>query len=113
MPDVIELSNEFYIHARSSLVEIQTRVLMRGDVFAVFDRSGDLWPLGLGGHGLFYNDSRHLSKSILRLGNTSLLLLSPTVTQDNARFSVELTHPPPDPPDCRRLPHPAVHFHRP
>jgi glycogen debranching enzyme len=112
MPDVIELSNEFYIHARSSLVEIQTRVLMRGDVFAVFDRSGDLRPLGLGGHGLFYNDSRHLSKSVLRLGNTSLLLLSSTVTQDNARFSVDLTNPQLDLPDGRILPHRAVHFQR-
>jgi glycogen debranching enzyme len=112
MSDVIELSNELYIHARSSLVEIQTRVLMRGDVFAVFDRCGDLRPLGLGGHGLFYNDSRHLSKSVLRLGNASLLLLSSTVTQDNARFSVDLTNPQLDLPDGRSLPHRAVHFQR-
>jgi glycogen debranching enzyme len=112
MPDVIELSNEFYIHARSSLVEIQTRVLMRGDVFAVFDRCGDLRPLALGGHGLFYNDSRHLSKSVLRLGNASLLLLSSTVTQDNARFSVDLTNPQLDLPGGRILPHRAVHFQR-
>ena len=40
MLDVIELSNEYYIHARSSLVDIQTRVLMRGDLFASFDRCG-------------------------------------------------------------------------
>src|SRR3984893_3403830 len=112
MSDVIELSNEFYIHARSSLVEIQTRVLMRGDVFAVFDRCGDLRPLGLGGHGLFYNDSRHLSKSVLRLGNASLLLLSSTVTQDNARVSVDLTNPQFDRPDGRSLPHRSVHFQR-
>ncbi len=112
MSDVIELNNEFYIHARSSLVEIQTRVLMRGDVFAVFDRCGDLRPLGLGGHGLFYNDSRHLSKSVLRLGNASLLLLSSTVTQDNARLSVDLTNPQLDLPDGRSLPHRAVHFQR-
>src|SRR5258708_17412468 len=112
MSDIIELSNEFYIHARSSLVEIQTRVLMRGDVFAVFDRCGDLRPLGLGGHGLFYNDSRHRSKSVLRLGNASLLLLSSTVTKDNARLSVDLTNPQLDLPDGRSLPHRAVHFQR-
>jgi glycogen debranching enzyme len=112
MPDVIELSNEFYIHARSSLVEIQTPVLMRGDVFAVFDRCGDLRPLGPGGYGLFYNDSRHLSKSVLRLGNASLLLLSSTVTQDNSRFSVDLTNPQFDLPDGCSLPHRSVHFQR-
>ena len=65
MPDIIELGNETYIHTRSPLIDIQTRVLMRGDLFAVFDRCGDLRPLGSDGHGLFYNESRHLSKSVL------------------------------------------------
>src|SRR5258708_23183074 len=85
---------------------------MRGDVFSVFDGCGDLRPLGLGGHGLCYNDSRHLSKSVLRLGNAFLLLLSSTVTQDNARFTVDLTNPHLDLPDGRSLPHRAVHFQR-
>ena len=84
MSDIIELGNEVYIHAKSPLVDIQTRVLMRGDLLAVFDRCGDLRPLGSGGHGLFYNESRHLSKSVLRLGIGRLVLLSSMVTEDNA-----------------------------
>jgi glycogen debranching enzyme len=112
MSDVIELGNEFYIHAKSSLVDIQARVLMRGDLFGVFDRCGNLRPLGSGGHGLFYNESRHLSNSVLRLANGPLVLLSSAVTQDNARLIIDLTNPDLDLPNGRRLPRRAIHLQR-
>jgi glycogen debranching enzyme len=112
MSDVIELGNEFYIHTRSSLIDMQTRVLMRGDLFAVFDRCGDLRAIGSGGHGLFHNDSRHLSKSVLRWANGSLSLLSSTVTQDNARLIIDLTNPQIELPDGRILPRHTVHLQR-
>jgi glycogen debranching enzyme len=112
MSDVIELANEFYIRARSSFIEIQPQVLMRGDLFGVFDRCGDLRALGTGGHGLFHNDSRHLSKSVLRLANGSLSLLSSTVTQDNTRLIIDLTNHQLDLPDGRRIPQRTVHLQR-
>jgi glycogen debranching enzyme len=112
MPDTIELGNEMYIRARSALANIQTRVLMRGDLFAVFDRGGDLRPLGSGGHGLFYNESRHLSKSVLRLANGPLELLSSTVTQDNARLIIDLANPSLGLPDGSILSPRSVHFQR-
>ncbi|MBV8102185.1 MAG: amylo-alpha-1,6-glucosidase [Verrucomicrobia bacterium] len=112
MPEVIELGKELYIHVRSSLVDIQTRVLMRGDLFAVFDRCGDLRTIGSGGCGLFYNESRHLSKSVLRLANGPLSLLSSTVAQDNSRLTIDLTNPELDLPDGRRIPQRTVHVQR-
>jgi glycogen debranching enzyme len=112
MPDIIELGNETYIHTRSPLIDIQTRVLMQGDLFGVFDRCGDLRPLGAGGHGLFYNESRHLSRSVLRLANGPLVLLSSAVTQDNARLIIDLTNPDLDLPDGRRLSRRTVHLQR-
>jgi glycogen debranching enzyme len=112
MSDIIELGNELYIHTRSPLIDIQTRVLMRGDLFGVFDRRGDLRAIGSGGHGLFYNESRHLSKSILRLASGSLSLLSSTVAQDNAHLIVDLTNPQVELPDGRILPRHAVHLQR-
>jgi glycogen debranching enzyme len=112
MSDVIELGNEFYIRARSSLADIQTRVLMRGDLFGVFDRCGDLRAIGSGGHGLFYNESRHLSKSVLRLANGPLVLLSSTVAQDNVRLIIDLTNPQLELPDGRILPRHTVHLQR-
>jgi glycogen debranching enzyme len=112
MSDVIEFNNQFYIHARSPLIDIQTRVLMRGDLIGVFDRCGDMRPLGFGGHGLFFNESRHLSRSVLRLANEPLLLLSSTVTRDNARLCVDLSNPVLNLPDDRYLLHRSLHFQR-
>ena len=112
MSDVIELGNEFYIRAKSSLIDIQTQVLMRGDLFGVFDRCGDLRALGSGGYGLFYSESRHLSRSILRLAAGPLSLLSSTVTQDNGRLIIDLTNPELELPDGRKLPRHTVHLQR-
>jgi glycogen debranching enzyme len=112
MPDIIELGNQTYIHTRSPLIDIQTRVLMRGDLFGVFDRCGDLRPLDSGGHGLFYDESRHLSKSMLRLASGPLVLLSSAVTQDNARLIIDLTNPDLDLPDGRTLSRRSVHLQR-
>ena len=112
MPDIIELGNETYIHTRSPLIDIQTQVLMRGDLFGVFDRCGDLRPLGSAGHGLFYNESRHLSNSVLRLANGPLVLLSSAVTQDNSRLIIDLTNPDLDLPDGRTLSRRSVYLQR-
>ena len=112
MSDIIELGNEFYIRARSSLADIHTRVLMQGDLFGVFDRCGDLRAIGSGGHGLFYSESRHLSKSVLRSANGPLMLLSSTVTQDNSRLIIDLTNPEFDLPGGRRMPQRTVHLQR-
>ena len=50
MEDVIEVDNQYYVRAQSSLTDDRTRVLLNGDTFAVFDRFGDdtiVYP----GHG--------------------------------------------------------------
>src|SRR5690348_7809791 len=112
MADVIEFNNESYIRAGSPLIDLGTRVLMRGDLFGVFDWCGDFRVVGFGGQGLFFNDSRHLSKWVLRLENDALVLLSSTVTLDNARLSVDLTNPDLELQDGRRLPRHTVHFQR-
>src|SRR5437870_10193397 len=57
------------------------RVLKHGDTFAIFDRYGDIYPLGLGEHGLSHDGTRHLSRLELRLGvdDAPPFLLSSTV----------------------------------
>jgi glycogen debranching enzyme len=85
---------------------------MRGDLFGVFDRCGDLRAIGSGGHGLFWNESRHLSRSVLRLASGPLSLLSSAVTQDNARLIVDLTNPELELTDGRILPRHTVHLQR-
>src|SRR6266478_37991 len=91
--DVIEVENQFYIRAQSSLADNQTNVLMEGDLFAVFDRHGDFRTLSSTEQGLFYKEMRHLSRLVLRLKDHALLLLSSSVRQDNAVFTVDLTNP--------------------
>jgi glycogen debranching enzyme len=110
--DVVQLGNEYYIRAQSTLLDNQTRVLMRGDMFAVFDPCGDIPPLGFGEHGLFHNEARHLSKSVLRLTNGRLFLLSSTISQDNAVLTADLTNPDMDLVGGRHLLHGTIHFHR-
>jgi hypothetical protein len=62
MTDIIEIENQYYIRGHSYLADNRTWVLMRGDAFAVFNRHGDLNPIGLNEQGLFYREARHLSK---------------------------------------------------
>jgi glycogen debranching enzyme len=112
MTDIIEIENQYYIRAQSSLADNRTRVLMRGDAFGIFDRHGDLHPLGLNEQGLFYREARHLSKSVLRLADTRLLLLSSTVRDDNALLAVDLTNPDLDLPSGETLLRGALHIYR-
>ena len=112
MTDIIEIENQYYIRAQSSLADNRTRVLMRGDAFAVFDRHGDLHPIGLNEQGLFYREARHLSKSVLRLAETQLLLLSSTVRDDNALLAVDLINPDLDLPSGETLLRGALHIYR-
>jgi glycogen debranching enzyme len=91
--DVIEVEEAFYIRASSTLADDRTRVLLNGDTFAVFDRGGDIHPLGIGQQGLFHNETRHLSRLELRINGIRPLLLSSTIREDNVLFAVDMTNP--------------------
>lgn len=91
--DVISVGPHFYIRAESSLADDRTRVLLDGDMFAVLDRMGDIQPLGLGQQGIFYRDTRHLSRLQMEICGHRPLLLSSTVRADNLLLGVDLTNP--------------------
>jgi glycogen debranching enzyme len=91
--DVIEVDQQFYIRASSALADDRTRVLLNGDTFAIFDRSGDIQPVGFGQQGIFHNETRHLSRLEMRLCGFRPLLLSSAVREDNVLFGVDLTNP--------------------
>jgi glycogen debranching enzyme len=92
MLDIIEVGNQYYVRAQSSFADNQTKTLMVGDLFGVFDRRGDFRTLGSNSQGLFYREMRHLSKLVLGLGQGELLLLSSSVRLDNAILAVDLTN---------------------
>ncbi|HXH11039.1 MAG TPA: amylo-alpha-1,6-glucosidase [Alphaproteobacteria bacterium] len=91
--EVIRIEDQYYILATSSLADERTQVLKHGETFAVFDRYGDIQPIGLGAQGLYYEGTRFLSRLALRVGQQRPLLLSSTVKEDNARLAVDLTNP--------------------
>jgi glycogen debranching enzyme len=110
--DVIEVENQYYVRAQSSLADNQTNVLMAGDLFAVFDRHGDFRTLSSTEQGLFYKEMRHLSRLVLRLKDHALLLLSSSLRLDNAIFTVDLTNPELPLTDHRELRRGTLHFSR-
>ncbi|HET7208027.1 MAG TPA: amylo-alpha-1,6-glucosidase [Terriglobales bacterium] len=85
-------TQQFYIAAKSAPPDDRTRVLKYGNMFAVFDRYGDVETTGLGEEGIFYEGTRFLSELALFIGNSRPLLLSSTVKQDNSLFTADLTN---------------------
>ena len=93
MNDVIRLKDQYYILASSSLADGRTEVLKQGETFAVFDRYGDIHHVLSGPQGLYHEGTRFLSRFELSLQAQRPMLLSATVKEDNALFTVDLTNP--------------------
>jgi glycogen debranching enzyme len=91
--DVIEVGQQFYIRASSSLADDRTAVLLKGDTFAIFDRSGDIQPVGFGQQGIFHQEARHLSRLETLFCGSRPLLLSSSIREDNVLFAVDMTNP--------------------
>lgn len=110
--DIIQVGKQFYIRADSSLAEGHSLSLLHGDTFAVFDRHGDIQPVGMGQQGIFHQDTRHLSQLELRVSGIRPLLLSSSVQEDNIVLSADLTNPDIDLPSGELLPHGLLHLRR-
>ena len=90
--DEVGTTQQYYIAAGSSPSDDRARVLKYGKCFAVFNRYGDVEPLGLGEHGIFFRGCRHLSEFVLGLWDARPLLLSSTVKSDNFSFVADLAN---------------------
>ena len=94
----------------TSLVGRRLQNLKHGDAFAVLDSHGDI----AGSHsveGLFYRDTRYLSKLELRVQGRKLLLLNSSNHDDKAALYVELANPEVDH-DTEALPRETIFFGR-
>jgi glycogen debranching enzyme len=83
----------YYIHPKAAHPDDSVLVLKHNDTFAVFDRFGDIQPVGMGEQGIYHQGTRFLSKFILHLGRKRPLLLSSTVREDNVLLAVDLANP--------------------
>lgn len=90
--EVIRVRDQFYILATSSLADSRTQVLKHGESFAVFDRRGDIGPVGHGVQGLYHEGTRFLSRLVLKLQGDRPMLLSSSVNQENLVLAVDLTN---------------------
>lgn len=93
MGSYIKYNDQYYILASSSLADDRQMVLKYGDSFAVFDRFGDVHPIGSGAQGIFYEGTRFLSKTELLIDNRRPLLLSSALKEENEILTVDLTNP--------------------
>jgi glycogen debranching enzyme len=83
---------QFYIATKSPPADERNRVLKYGQMFAVFDRLGDIELVERGEDGIFFEGTRFLSHLALSIGNQRPLLLSSTVREDNSLFTADLTN---------------------
>src|SRR5262249_534316 len=88
----IQVEDQFYILASSSLVDQRTRVLKHNDLFSVMDRFGDVQAVGSGEQGLYFKGTRYISRFVLTVHVERPLLLSSRTKEDNAILTVDLTN---------------------
>jgi glycogen debranching enzyme len=112
MSDIIEVSGQYYIRATASIADSGNRVLKHADTFAIFDRHGDIRPLGFENQGVFHQGTRFVSRWKLGLNGTSPLLLSSTVKEDNDFLVVDMTNPVLRLSEDHQLPHGVIHIVR-
>jgi glycogen debranching enzyme len=89
--DEVRIAQQYYITAGSSPSD-RAHVLKYGKTFAVFNRHGDIEPLGLGEQGIFFQGTRFLSELVLSVWDSRPLLLSSTVKSDNLVFIADLSN---------------------
>ncbi len=87
------LDEQFPIIAGPERPVVPLRVLKHGDCFAVFDPRGNIVPGDASEEGIYHDGTRFLSWFELLLFGNPPLLLSSTVSVDDAVFDADLTNP--------------------
>ena len=83
----------YFIPASTSLHELRPRTLKHGDVFGLFDHNGDARECPGSPEGVFFQDTRYLSRFCLQIDGRRPVLLSSTPRDDNASLTFDLTNP--------------------
>ena len=90
--DADENLPQYHIEAQASLVDRPLRALKYGEAFAVLDSYGDIgWTPGP--EGLYFQDTRYLSRLALTIEDERPMMLSSAIQDDNGSLSVDLTTP--------------------
>jgi glycogen debranching enzyme len=111
MERIIQVDDKYYILATSSFADDRTRVIKEGETFGIFDRYGDILPLGMGEQGVYHEGTRFLSRLELLLSGKRPFLLSSGIDDDNLLFSVDLANPDMNFPEMM-VPRETIHIYR-
>jgi glycogen debranching enzyme len=87
----VENVSPFYIPSNTAMRHAR-RVLKNGDSLAILDEFGNM-EAATAAEGFFFEDTRYLSRLSLAVNNEVPLLLSSTVTEENATLEVDLANP--------------------
>ena len=99
------------VGASAMMSERRLHTLKFGDLFGVYDQSGNILCGSGIADGLYYLDTRHLSSLSLSICGQSPILLSATLRENNATLSCDLTNPDLQH-DGRTLGHDLLHLRR-
>jgi glycogen debranching enzyme len=100
----------FHIPATAGMAVQGRRILKNGNKFAVLDEFGNAQADAPAAEGLFFSDTRHLSRLKITINGMRPLLLSSTVTDGNTVLTVDLNNPESAVSDPRILPGSTIHI---
>src|SRR5215831_13397687 len=86
-------ASPFSIPVTATTARNGRHVLKNANSFAVFDEFGQIQASGPAAEGLFFEDTRYLSRLAMAINGARPLLLSSAVTEGNTMFSVDLANP--------------------
>ncbi|MEN3366261.1 MAG: hypothetical protein V7606_3535 [Burkholderiales bacterium] len=112
MVEKIQLGGKWFILATSSPADERRRVLKHNEIFAMFDRFGDIQPIGLGEEGIYHGDTCFLSQQELLIDGVRPMFLNSTVKDDNGLFIIELMNPDLHPDGKNAIPKGILHIFR-
>jgi glycogen debranching enzyme len=84
---------DYGIEAHASLTALPPKVLKHDDMFAVLDGDGDCGKSSSAVEGLYFRDTRYLSRWQLTIQRHRPLMLASTIHDDNSALTVTLTNP--------------------
>ncbi|MCU7551775.1 amylo-alpha-1,6-glucosidase [Chitinophagaceae bacterium LB-8] len=90
---IVKIKDQYYIAAESTYADDRVKILNHADTFGIFDRWGDIQPIGLHVQGIYYEDTRYLSAFELLINGQRPLLLSSTLKEENEILSADLANP--------------------
>src|SRR5437773_2086293 len=93
MEEIIRLEDQSYILTTSPRVDDRPSVLKQGDTFGVFDRYGDVHPVGRGDQGIYHTGTRFLSRLSMSVCGERPLLLGSTLNENNILLNSDMTNP--------------------